>query len=143
MRAFSSASPPAMSAKRAAGDAHLLGGDLVGRHRADSRIVLGHLRRPAGRDLVHPGMPVDHEHPLGTQAARHLGHDGARLGVVDAEQLPRGTGRVRERAEDVEDGANAHLATGSRRVTHARVQRLGEQEADTALIDAARHVLRD
>ena len=87
-------------------------------------------------------MPVDDEHLLGPQTARHLGDDRNQTGVVDAEELTRGARRIGERAEDVEDRANADLATRCRRVAHARVQRLGEQEADTALVDAARHVLR-
>ena len=87
-----------------------------------------------------PGMAVDDEHALGAQATGDLGHDGREPRVVDAEQLPLGTGRVGERAEDVEDRADADLSARRAGVAHRGVQRLREQEADAGLVDAAADV---
>ena len=89
-----------------------------------------------------PGMAVDDEHVLGAEPPGDLGHHRHERRVVDAEELPLRAGRVRERAEDVEDGADRDLAARTAGVAHRRVQRLGEQEADADLVDAARHVGR-
>ena len=87
-------------------------------------------------------MTVDHEHALGAKTPGHLGHDRREPRIVDAQELPLGTCGVGERPQNVEDGPNPDLATHRTRMSHARVQRLGEQEADTGLVDAARHVVR-
>ena len=87
-------------------------------------------------------MAVDDEHALGAESSRDLGHDRRELRIVDAQQLARRAGGVGERAEDVEHGPDADLSASRAGVSHARVQRLREQEADAGLVDAARHVVR-
>ncbi len=87
-------------------------------------------------------MSVDDQHALCPEPTGDLGHHRRELRIVHAEELSLRPGRVRERAEDVEHGADADLATRGTGVTHARVKCLREQEAHAALVDTAGHVDR-
>ncbi len=84
---------------------------------------------------------MHHQHVAAAQAAQHVGHQRHQLRGIDAEHLVGGAGGVGQRAEDVEQGAHAHLAARRHGVAHRRVVVGGEHEAHAHLLDAARHLL--
>ncbi|KAG1385144.1 hypothetical protein G6F60_014946 [Rhizopus arrhizus] len=59
-----------------------------------------------------------------------------------AHQHRRCAGRVGQRAEDVEDGAHAHLAAYRRDHLHRRMMDRREHEADAGLLDRGGHLRR-
>ena len=56
--------------------------------------------------------------------------------------MPLGAGRIGERAEQVEDRADAQLATHGPGMAHGAVMLHGEQETKAHVADAARHLGR-
>ena len=83
--------------------------------------------------LVDAGA-VDDERPLGAEDARHLGDAWRSGGVGDPDDGPRGARGVRERADQVERGADADLAPGRAGVAHRGVEDRREQEREAELV---------
>ena len=63
-------------------------------------------------------------------------------GLRHAKQLVERTCRVRQRSEEVEDGANSQFAAGRAREAHRGVERLCEHKTHAHLVDAPAHRLR-
>jgi len=59
------------------------------------------------------------------------------LAPADAQQLKRGTGRIAERTQQVEDRRRAELLANRRDVLHRRMHVRREAEADSELVEAA------
>ena len=72
------------------------------------------------------------------ETQQRLRHQRAQLGAGDADQLVRRAGGIGQRAEDIEDGADADPASDRRDVAHRRVVALREEEAEADLADAGR-----
>jgi hypothetical protein len=89
----------------------------------------GDLGLAGGGQLVHAG-PVHRPGALGAQRPQGLGHRLDEAMGRDADHLALGAGRIGQRAQQVEDGAEAQLLADRRDVLHRPVVRLGEQEAD-------------
>ena len=98
--------------------------------------------RPGRRELVDPEGAVDDEGAAGAELRQHVRdrlHERLR---VDADHLGARAGGVRERAEHVEHGTRGELAADGGGVTHRRVVRRREHEAEPELVDRLRDPLR-
>jgi hypothetical protein len=122
------------------GDAEVLRVDLVLAHLAVAQ--LADQGAGAQRDLVHVVAAPDHHGALGAQLAQHARLDAHQIGMEHAHQHRRRAGRIGQRAEDVEDGAHAHLAAHRRDHLHRRMMDRREHEADAGLLDGGGHLLR-
>ena len=80
--------------------------------------------------MHHPGV-------LGAQRAEHVRQGLHPGGVVDAEELAPRAGRVGERAQQVEHGAEAQLDADRRHVAHGGVEGGGEEEAHAGFLQGA------
>ena len=69
----------------------------------------------------------------GAEDSRHALGDGR---VGDADELAGGVGGVCERAEYVEDGADAYFAAGAGGEAHGGMEALGEHEAEADILHA-------
>ena len=98
-------------------------------------------RRGRGGELVEPVVAVDDQRPLGAPAPRARRPCARPCGVGDADHLPADTGRVGQRAEEVEGGGDAELAPGGTGVAHRGVEPGREAEADAGLGHAAGHLV--
>ena len=76
---------------------------------------------------------------LGAEPAQHLGHRHHPFGREDADELALCPGRVRERAEQVEDRARGQLDAGRGDVAGRAVVARRHQKADADLLQAALH----
>ncbi len=94
--------------------------------------------RPRGRELVDATRAVDDEGAPRSELGEHVSDRRHELGGVDADNLRAGSGRVRERAEHVEDRACRELLAHRRCVAHGRVVGGCEEEAEAELVDRAR-----
>ena len=103
---------------------------------------LAHVVRAARRQLVDAAGAVDDERAARTELHEHLRDRAHELRRVDADDLRAGAGRVRQRPEHVEDGPRRQLLPHRGRVTHGRMVRRREQEAEAELVDRARDPLR-
>src|SRR4030042_553264 len=79
---------------------------------------------------------------LSAERMKHLCHQFSEIAVVDTEQLPFCAGRVAQRSQYVENGAQPDFPARPEGVFHSRVQHGGEKESDAHLIDAAGDLLR-
>ena len=98
--------------------------------------------RPGRRELVDPVRAVDDERAPRAELRQHLRDRAHELRREHAHHLCPRAGRVRQRAEDVEDSPRRELAPHRRRVLHRRVVRRREEEAEAELVDRARDPLR-
>ncbi|MPN12524.1 hypothetical protein SDC9_159842 [bioreactor metagenome] len=78
----------------------VLGVDLVLADRAVLQLA-DHGRR-AQRDFVHAVLAVDHHHVFGAELLQHPHLDADQVGVENAHQRIRRTGRIGQRAKDIE-----------------------------------------
>ena len=85
---------------------------------------------------------MDDERAPGAELGERLREQRHESGGVDAEDAVARTGGVRERAEHVEDGADADLLTHGRDEPHRRVVGPGEHEAEPEVVDRERDPLR-
>ena len=136
--AFSAGSPPAISSIGAAcrPKSSRLGEPLLG---APAR----HLDHPgaAEGELVHAVVGRDDERVLAAEADQGLGDRLLEVPVRDAEELALGAGRVRQRAEEVEDRAHRELLADRHDVRRRLVVLGGEHEAEADLVDAGRDLV--
>ena len=108
---------------------------------ADNAVAqLRHQRRRAQRQFVHTVTTPHHQCALRAQLLQHAGLDADKIGMEYAHQNIRRTGRIGQRAEDVEHRAHAHLAAHRRHHLHRRVMHRREHEADSGGFDAGGHV---
>src|SRR5438105_10525112 len=118
---------------RATGDAEV---ERVDRSLPDAAAYdLAHEVRADGRELVDPARAVDDEGPARAEAREHLGDRAHEAGLVDADDLGAGAGRVRQRPEDVEDGASGELPPDRGRMAHGRMMGGREEEPEAELVD--------
>jgi hypothetical protein len=75
---------------------------------------------------------VDQPGALGAEAGERLGHRAQPAGVEGAGHLALHPARVRQRAEQVEDGARAELDPGAAGVAQRRMVARRHQEQDAA-----------
>ena len=87
--------------------------------------------------LVQPAGAVDDHRVLGAQPASTCAIGSTSSGEYTPEQLALRARRVGQRAEHVEDRADAELAADRPDVAHGRVVGRREQEAEADLVDAA------
>src|SRR5499433_969114 len=127
------AAPEVLNAR--AWEPEVLGAD---RRRPDHAFVyLRDAAWPRVGDLVETVRPVHHEGAERAQFGEHA-RQGLREGFrVHADDLGIGARGIGERAEHVEDGANAHLAPRRHDVLHGGVEERRVEEADAHLLDAA------
>ena len=97
---------------------------------------LGNARRAIERDFVEAVLAVDDDSPFDAQHRQRLGHERPQLRSADAQQLKRRAGRIRQRAEQVEDRGHAQLLTHVGHVLHRAVQQRRKAEADSQLVQA-------
>jgi hypothetical protein len=76
------------------------------------------------------------ERLLGPELSQCLGHRPDVVAVKDADELPPGPGRVRQGAQQVEDGPEGQLRPHGNDVAHRRVMGAGEHKPDPDLIYA-------
>ena len=98
---------------------------------------LAHEVRAGRRELVDPTRAVHDEGAARSETREHLGHRAHERRRVDADHLCARSGRVRQRAEDVEDRARRELAAHRRSVAHGGVVGRREEEAEAELVDRA------
>ena len=103
----------------------------------DAVAALRHLGVAGGGDLVEPVGAVGHPRPFGPEVGEGPGEEIGVVGTRHAHQLPGDAGGVRQRAEEVEDGAHAQLAPSRGGMPHRGMERGGEQERDAAGVEAA------
>ena len=121
--------------RRAAGDAEVGGSISRSIHAAVDD--LADEVRAGGRELVDPVRAVDDERAMGAEPGEHLGDRPHERRVVDADDLRPRAGRVRQRAEHVEDRPRRELLAHRSSVPEGRVVRRREQEAEPELVDRA------
>ena len=97
--------------------------------------------RPGRRELVDPAGAVDDERAARAELGQHVGDHGHELRRVDADDLGARAGRVRQRAEHVEDGARRELVPDRPGVLHRGMVRRREHEAEAELVDRLRDPL--
>ena len=131
---------PGQGPARRRAQAQLLGAQGVDPHRAVAQ--LGDLARPAEAQLVEAAVAVHDERALGAELQEHMGQGLHPLRGVDADHLAPHPGGVRERPEQVEQGAHAELPARRDGVACGGVVGRGEQEGDADLFSAARELLR-
>ena len=73
--------------------------------------------------------------PLGAERGQRLREQRHQLRPAHADQLPRGAGGIRERAEDVEDRPDAELPPHAAERLHRRVERRREQEHEADVVE--------
>ncbi len=76
---------------------------------------------------------------LGAQLAQHFGQRRDPALGEHAEQLAPGAGRVGERAQQIEQGAQAHLLAHRGDMAHGRMMARRHQETEIVLDEAAQH----
>jgi hypothetical protein len=76
---------------------------------------------PGDGDLVEALVAVDREHVAAAQHLEHARLDADQVLVEDAHHLVGRARGVRERSQDVEDGAHAELLAHRRGVLHGRM----------------------
>src|SRR5690606_34272768 len=91
---------------------------------------------PTDRNLVGPVGTVHDERVLCPELEQRRRELLDQPTIADAEHLSSGTGRVRQRPQDVEDRSNADLAPWTTGVLHRRVKKRREHESDPRLGEA-------
>ena len=91
---------------------------------------------PGDGELVNAVAAVDNPGFGRAERSERFGHGPRPLGGEDAEYLELRTRRIGERAEQVEDGADAELGPHGRDMAHGAVMGAGEHEGDTGAIEA-------
>ena len=99
-------------------------------------------RSCAQRQFIHPVAAPDHQCALRAKFLQHAGLNTDEIGMEDAHQNIRRTGRVGQGAKDVEHRAHAHLTAHRRHHFHRWVVHRREHEADAGGFDAGGHVFR-
>ena len=92
-----------------------------------------HRRRRRGGELVEAVVPAEDQRP-GAARRPAPGQHRRHPGVGAADRGGHRPGRVGQRAEEVEDRGDAHLAPRARRRAAARVEDRREEEADAGLL---------
>ena len=116
--------------------AEVLGVDFVFEYFAV--LELADHRRRAERDFVHAVAAVDDERVRAAELLQHADVDADQVLVEHADQLVRRARRVGQRAQDVEDRADAQFLAHRSRVLHRRMMVGREHEAHARLGDARR-----
>ena len=114
--------------------------DFILAHHAIAQ--LAYQRAGAERDFIHAVAPPDHQRTLRAEALQHTYLDADQIRMEHAHQDVRRAGWIGQRPEDVEDGANTHLATYRCNVLHRRMMDWREHETDAGFGDALRHLRR-
>ncbi len=78
---------------------------------------------------------MDDERPGRTEYRKHLGDGSGDLGRVHAHDLRACAGGVRQRADEIEDGARAELAPNGGGMSHGRMMHGREHEAESVAVD--------
>ena len=99
---------------------------------------LGDKIRPHGGQLVDPTRTVHDEGPRRSEPSQYFGNSPHERRRVDAHHLGPRAGRIRQRAEDVEDRSRRQLRAHRRGVSHGGVMRRGEEKAEAELVDRLR-----
>ncbi|MCY1311286.1 hypothetical protein D9M70_615700 [compost metagenome] len=85
---------------------------------------------------------MHHQHVFAAQTLQHFGQRPAQFLGEHADHLMLHTGRIRKRAEHVEQRTQAQILARTGGVFHGAVVGLGKHEANTDVVDAARHLHR-
>ncbi len=115
--------------------AELLRRPFVHRHLA--LLQFRHERAARRRDLVEAVVSVDDEASLAAEVPEHGGEDRRQGGIVHADELVARAGGVGQRAEQVEDGADADLAPRADGELHRLVEHRRVEESDPGFAQAA------
>ena len=99
-------------------------------------------RGASGAKFVEPVIRVNHQHVLAAQALEHFRQGGTPLVVEDPEHLTLGPCGVRQRAKDVEEGADLKGLAHRTHEAHGAVVTLGKHKSDAQFFDALGHGLR-
>ena len=117
---------------------------ILGRHleaRDLAVLELGDQRRAGGGELVE-AVAMDDPGALAAELAQHFGDRLHPVRREDADELALGAGRVRQRPEQIEDGARAELDAGRPDMAHGAVIARRHEEADAGLDHGALHDAR-
>ena len=117
--------------------AEILRGNVVGAYFPSAD--LGDFAFSADGDLVQSVGTVNDEGALRSKLAEHLRHHLGKILVIDSEDLSRSTGRIADRAKEIEDRADFHLPPGKHDMPHSFVQEWSKQKTDSCFVDAARN----
>jgi hypothetical protein len=86
------------------------------------------MRGALGRQLVEPFLAAHDPGSFGAEQSQGVGKDRAEVGRVDAEDHGIRSRRVDQRAEGVEDGREAELATDGANEGHRGMMQAGVEE---------------
>src|SRR5574341_1901366 len=98
--------------------------------------------RASGGQFVEAAITTDDNGILGTQFAKHMRQQISRVGGEHTHQLALRPRRIRQGAENIEDGSHCHLAARAYGVLHRRVQPGCEEEANGNLVNALPYLRR-
>ena len=85
---------------------------------------------------------VNHQRVLHAQLVQDFGHRFYQVAVVNAQEEEVRVRRVRERPQDIEDRAEAQLFADGSHIFHSRVIFLGEEEAESYLVQKFKSLRR-
>ncbi|MNC08204.1 hypothetical protein D3C75_557840 [compost metagenome] len=103
---------------------------------------LGNKSRRGETELVQTIFRMHYQHMFAAQTLQDLGQWPAQRRSEHAHYLMFHTGRIRKRAEHVEQRTQAKIAARTGGVLHGLVVGLGKHETDANVVDAARHLHR-
>ena len=121
-------------------DAELGGIDAVRADCGSDELV--HRARRRGRELVEAVVAVEHHRMVGAELTQRAEHRLGHRRVGDTDHLPAHTGRVDERAEEVERRRHTELFARGSEEPHRGVVARREAEADAGRVDAGRDAIR-
>src|SRR5436305_1743556 len=96
----------------------------------------GDMRRAGEGDVAEAVFAGDYQRPLRTELGHCAGQERSQLRAASAENLVTRAGRIRERAENVEDRANAELLANGGDMLHRWMSERREAEANAKLVEA-------
>ncbi len=112
--------------------------EILGRQRQaanDAVAQLGNVGLARDRDFVEAIGAVHHEGAFHAQLAERSRQQLRIAFIVDADDLRRGSGGIRERAEQIENGAHLEFAASGHRVARRGVHGRREEESDADPFD--------
>ena len=94
------------------------------------------------RDFVQTAFAAHDQNVFGTKLFQYARQDAAQVNVEHAQELVRRTGRVGQRAQNIENTSKPERTAHGRDVAHRAVMVLGKHKAQACLTDAFGDLLR-
>ena len=90
--------------------------------------------RSGDGSFIQPVVAADHQSTVDAQIAEHLCQWFHQLLIIDTQKLHGGSGRIGQRPQNVENGADSHFLADRSGIFHGRVVGLGEHEAHASIL---------